>query len=239
VRVLLHRPVEGEIKTVTVGRASVGKWFVTLSCEVEPKPLPPTDKVVGVDLGFKTFAFLSDGGKIARQRWMKRDAKDIARLQRKKERLPKGSDARRQAVHALQHASQRATNRRSDFAHKESRTRVNTYQGIVFEDLDIPDMLWNGNTLLNRNMADVAWGRFVQFTAYKAESAGRRVLHVNPRGTTQECSGCGQVVPKDLSVRVHNGPHCGLKLDRDLNAAKNILSRGLATLALAPRSPGL
>jgi putative transposase len=234
VRINLHRPVEGEIKTVTVQRNTVGNWEVCFSCEVEFVPLLVNCSTVGVDLGLKTFAFLSDGGKIDRQRWMKRDADDIARLQRKKELLPPGSSERHQAVHALQHAYQRATNRRSNFAHQESRKLVDAHQFMVFEDLDIQDMQSQGKTVINRNIADVAWGQFVQFTTYKAEKAGRSLLRVNPRGTTQECSGCGEVVPKDLSVRVHDCPYCGLKIDRDLNAARNILGRGLASVRLRP-----
>lgn len=230
VRVKLHRPIEGEIKTVTIQRDSVGKWYACFSCEVEPKPLPATDQVVGVDLGLKTFAFLSNGVKIKRQRWMKSDAADVARLQRKKERLPIGSAERRRAVRALQHAYQRATNRRTNFAHQESRKLVNSYQFMAFEKLDIQDMQGVGNTVINRSIADVAWGKFVQYTLYKAENAGRAVVLVNPRGTTQECSGCGEIVPKDLSVRVHDCPSCGLKIDRDLNAARNILRRGLASV---------
>ena len=119
VRVNLHRPIEGEIKTVTVQRNSVGKWDVCFSCEVEPKPLLPTHRSVGIDLGLKTFAFLSNGVKIDRQRWMKRDASDIARLQRKKECFSKGSRERAKVVQALNHAYQRATNRRDNFAHQE------------------------------------------------------------------------------------------------------------------------
>lgn len=231
VRANLHRPMEGEIKTVTVQRNTIGKWEVCFSCEVEFEALPVNANVVGVDLGLKTFAFLSNGVRIDRQRWMKRDADDIARLQRKKERLPLGSSERKQAVHALQHAYQRATNRRTNFAHQESRKLVNQYQVIVFEDLDITEMQSQGMKVINRGIADVAWGQFVQFTTYKAEKAGRSLLRVNPRGTTQECSGCGKKVPKDLSVRVHDCPHCGLKIDRDLNAALNILARGLASIA--------
>jgi len=241
VKVNLHRPIEGEIKTVTVQRNSVGKWDVCFSCEVEFKPLPVNTQIVGVDLGLKTFAFLSNGVKIERQRWMERDAKDIARLQRKKEKLPLGSPERKQVVHALQHAYQRSANRRDNFAHQESRKLVNQYQMIVFEDLDITNMQSQGKTVINRGIADVAWGQFVQFTTYKAENAGRSVLLVNPRGTTQTCSGCGQLVPKDLSVRIHDCPHCGLKIDRDLNAALNILGRGLASvgtgLPASHRSP--
>ena len=218
VKIVLHRPVRGEIKTVTI-RRRIGKWYVCFSCEVEPRPLPVSGEMVGIDLGLKTFAVLSNGEQVKRQRWVKQDAADIARLQRKKERLPRGSPERRQAVNALLHAYQRSNNRRHNFAHQESRKLVNRFGLIVFEQLDIQEMQSNGNKVVNRGTADVAWGRFVQLTLYKAEDAGRACVRVNPTGTTQSCSGCGEVVPKDLSVRVHDCPHCGLKIDRDLNAA--------------------
>lgn len=229
IKVLLHRPIEGTIKTVTVQR-SAGKWYVCFSCEVEPEPLPESHEAVGVDLGLKTFATLSNGETIKRERWMKRDAKDIARLQRKKEQYPKGSSQRQKVIKALNHAYQRQANRRNDFAHQESRKMVNQFGLIVFENLNIQDMLSNGHRIINQNIGDVAWGKFVKYSTYKAESAGRAVALINPRGTTQECSACGEVVPKDLSVRVHQCPHCGLKMDRDLNAALNILGRGLASI---------
>ncbi len=139
-------------------------------------------------------------------------------------------------ITALRHAYQRAANRRTDFAHQESRKPVNRFGLIVFEDLDIPDMPANGNHTVNQGIADAAWGQFVQFTTYKAESTGRAVLRVHPGGTTQRCSGCGAVVPKVLSMRVHECPHCGLRLDRDLNAARSILARGLASLGASPES---
>jgi putative transposase len=234
VKVVMHRPIAGTIKTVIIQR-SAGKWYVCFSCEVAPsaQPLPPSPEVVGVDPGLKAFATLSTGEQIKRQRWMKRDAKDIARLQRKKEQHPTGSPERRKVVKALQQAYQRQANRRNNFAHQESRKLVNRFGLIVFEKLDIADMQSNGSKVINRNMADVAWARFVAYSAYKAESAGRAVVQVNPRGTTQMCSGCGEIVPKDLSVRVHDCPHCGLKLDRDLNAAWNILALGLQSIGAA------
>jgi putative transposase len=233
IKVVMHRPVEGTIKTVAVQR-SVGKWYACFSCEVEPQPLPASSEIAGIDLGLKTFAVLSTGEQIKRQRWMKRDEKDIARLQRNKERYPKGSPERRKVVMALNHAYQRANNRRNDFAHQQSRKLVNRFGLIVFEKLDIHTMQGNGNKTVNRGIADVAWGRFVQYSTYKAAGAGRAVVLVNPSGTTQECSGCGEVVPKDLSVRVHDCPCCGLKIDRDLNAALNILGRGLASVGHRP-----
>ncbi len=230
IKIKLHRPISAEIKTLTIQRDSVGNWYACFSCECEPKPLPPTDKVVGVDLGLTTFAYFSHGDKIDRQRWMGRDAKDIARLQRKKEQFPKGSPERRKVVRALQHAYRRAANRRTNFAHQASRKLVNAYQFIAFEKLDIQEMQVNGNKTIARGIADVAWGQFVQFSTYKAEEAGRGVAHVNPRGTTQECSGCGQVVPKTIRDRIHDCPNCGLRLNRDHNAALNILARGLASI---------
>jgi putative transposase len=214
-----------------VQRDAVGNWYACFSCECEVTPLPAVGKVVGVDLGLTTFAYFSDGEKIERQRWMKQDAADIARLQRKKESFVKGSPERRKVLRALNHAYQRATNRRRNFAHQESRKLVNEYQLIAFEKLDIQGMQSNGNKRINRSIADVAWGQFVQCTLYKAANAGRVVVQVNPKGTSQMCSGCHAIVPKDLSVRIHDCPHCGLKLNRDHNAAINILARGLSSLS--------
>lgn len=238
VKIIQHRPIDGKVKSLTIRRDRIGNWYACFSCEVDERPLPPNDKVVGVDLGLTTFAVLSDGNEIKRERWMKRDSKDIARLQRKKDKFEKGSQARKKAVRALQHAYKRQTNRRKNFAHQESRKLVNTYQFIVFEDLNIAGMRSKGSKVINRGIADVAWYQFVQFTMYKAVEAGRGVVLVDPKNTTQICSGCGEFVPKDLSVRKHDCPHCGLKLGRDQNAALNILARGLASLGEGPKNPG-
>jgi putative transposase len=200
--------------------------------------LPVSHAVIGVDLGLTDFATLSNGERIKRQRWMQRDERDIARLHRKKERFAQGSPERRKVIHALCHAYARAANRRRNFAHQASRKLVNRFQFLAFEDLDIQGMQRSkgtrGNKTIRRGIADVAWGQFVQFTAYKAEWAGRGVALVTPKGTTQTCSAPsghpGEMVPKDLSVRIHACPHCGLNLSRDLNAALNILARGLASI---------
>jgi putative transposase len=104
VKIKRHRPLAGACKTLTIRRDGVGNWYACFACVIQPAPLPPIDKVVGVDLGLTTFAALSTGDKIARQRWMPRDERDIARLQRKKEKLAKGTPARRKVVRALCHA---------------------------------------------------------------------------------------------------------------------------------------
>lgn len=239
VQVKLHRQPCGTIKTLTIQRDRLGNWYACFSCDCEPNPLPINDTVVGIDLGLTTFAYFSNGRKIKRQRWMKKDADDIAKLQRKKERFVKGSPERKQVIRALNHAYQRSTNRRNNFAHQESRKLVNEYQFIAFENLDIKDMVASKGSATSddkrytRGIADVAWGQFVQFTVYKAANAGRGVALVNPRGTTQMCSRCHVIVPKGIEMRVHDCPHCGLKLNRDHNAALNILARGLASINAA------
>lgn len=231
VKIKLHRPLIGKCKTLTVCCDHVGNWYACFSCDIEPTPLEPSHRIVGIDLGLSTFAYFSDGTKIDRMRWAKQDEKDIARLQRKKDHSPKDSPERNKIVHALCHAYKRAANRRKNFAHQESRQLVNKYQFIVFEDLSIQKMRVTGNKIIRRGITDVAWDQFVQFTLYKAENAGRTVILVDPKGTTQICSQCGEVVPKGLSVRIHNCPTCGLVIDRDYNAALNILARGLSCIS--------
>ena len=161
---------------------------------------------------------------------MKQDEKDLKCIQRKVSKLAKGSPERCKAIKALNHVHTRIKNRRNNFAHQESRKLANRFGLIVFEDLDIAGMQTNGNKVINRGIADVAWGMILNFSQYKAEDAGRGYLKIYPRGTTQDCSGCGEIVPKGLSVRIHHCPNCGLKIGRDLNAAINILSRGLARI---------
>ena len=243
VKVKLHRELCGTPKTVTVRRSSTGKWFVTFSCECEVQPLPDEQKVVGVDVGLSTFATLSNGEKIGNPRFFKTEQDALAKTQRRLEKEEKGTPQRAKRRKVVARIHERIANRRTDFAHKTSRKLVNTYGVIVFEKLAVVDMMSNhtkvfGNKL-NKSIADVAWIQLAQFTAYKAEDAGRLFLQVDPRNTSKKCSRCGLLVEKNLSVRVHNCPHCGLSLDRDVNAAINILSLGLQRMGSIPGSPHL
>jgi putative transposase len=133
--------------------------------------------------------------------------------------------------------------RRGDFLHQQSRKLVEQYGILVFEDLRIANMtrapkpkldeatgqyLHNGALAkggLNKSILDAGWGQFIQLCSRKAEEAGGKVVCIPPRDTSQECSGCKRIVEKDLDVRWHSCPHCGTELDRDHNAAINILSR--------------
>jgi len=236
VKIKLHRPIEGTIKTLTIRRDAVGNWYACFSCEVEPVPLPPTDRMTGVDAGLTHFATLSTGEHIPNPRFFRQDEKALAKAQRRLSACEEGTPEHRRLIRVVQHIHQRIANRRRDFAHKVSRRLVDEFQFIAFEDLDIQEMQNGNHRAMNKSIADVAWGQLERYTSFKAEEAGRTVVRVDPRGTTQECSGCGEIVHKDLSVRVHHCPRCGLVLDRDENAALNILARGLACVGSIPRS---
>jgi len=231
IKVKLHRELCGKPKTVCVRRSAGNKWYVTISCDCEAVRLPDEPKRVGVDVGLQNFATLSNGDKIANPRFFKREQKALAIAQRRMDKFAKGTPERSKRRLIVSRIHTRIANKRSNFAHQVSRHLVNTYGVIVFEKLAVIDMMANhtkvfGNKL-NKSIADVAWSQLAQFTAYKAEDAGRLFLQVDPRNTSKMCSRCSSLVAKDLGVRVHKCPHCGLKLDRDHNAAINILALGL------------
>ena len=236
VKIRLHRPLEGIVKTLTIRRDSLGNWYAGFSCIVEPKPLPPTDKVVGVDMGLTYFATLSTGERVENPRFFRKSEKSLAKAQRRLSACGKGSPERRKHKRVVQHIHHRIATRRKDFAHKLSRRLVNEFQIIALEKLDIQGMQDGNWRSMNKSISDAAWRQFIQCCSSKAEEAGRTVVQVDPRNTSQMCSGCGQIVTKDLSVRVHECPHCSLVLDRDHNAALNILARGLVCMGSIPRS---
>ena len=230
VHLVLHRPLDLTPKTVTLTRSRTGKWFACLSCETEAHPLPPTSSVVGVDVGLASFATFSNGEQFANPRFYRRDEADLKRVQRKKD-VAKNTqnwpeNTKQKGILARIH--ERITNRRADFAHKQSRALVNIHQVIVFEDLAPLEM--GRSRGMRKSIMDVAWTQFISLTIGKAAEAGRTVILVNPRNTSKMCSSCGELVAKDLSERTHACPYCGLVLDRDVNAAINILHRGLQTL---------
>jgi len=233
VKIRKHRNIEGTVKTLTVRRTATGKWYASFSCEVVPNPLPVTDKVVGIDLGLSSFATLSTGKKIANPRFLKVDTKKLAKAQRRLSKAVKGTPDRKKQHKKVTYIHEKIVNKRKDFAHKLSRRLVNEFQVIVFEKLNIKRMMGNHTKVfghkLNKSIGDVAWNQFTQFTAYKAEGAGRTKVFVDPRNTTRLCSRCGQLIKKTLTDRVHRCP-CGLVLDRDHNASINILRLGMQSL---------
>lgn len=245
IKIKIHRPIEGTIKTTTIKREG-DEWYVVFTCEVEAcKKLPYTDLAIGLDLGLLHFATDSYGQTIENPRYYRRAEQKLKNAQQSLARKKRRSNRRKKAVQKVARAHRKVRRQRQDFLHKESRILVDTFETIVFEDLTPSNMskrpkpkqdetrkyLPNGASKkagLNKSINDAGWGMFVQYTQYKAESAGVVVLKVNPHNTSQICSGCGIKGPhKDLSERTHVCPSCGLVLDRDHNAALNILKRGL------------
>ncbi len=224
VRVTLHRQVTGAIKRVTVIR-DIDQWFVALLVEEAHSVVQSGDGKVGVDMGISNIVALSDGTLIGNPRFLSSSVGRIKSLQRRLSRKKKGSSNREKAKLSLSKSWRKVRRRRDDFAHKLSHQLTQENKVIVFEDLRIANMVKN-NSLASAIM-DSAWGKLRQFTAYKAERRGGRVILVNPSGTSQKCSACGEPVPKELSERVHDCPKCGLVMDRDVNAARNILKAGL------------
>ncbi|MGH8604373.1 MAG: RNA-guided endonuclease InsQ/TnpB family protein [Gammaproteobacteria bacterium] len=224
VKAVVHRPLEGTVKTATVRKSATGKWFVCLSREVESEPLPESDEAVGVDVGLKDIIATSDGGSVPAPKFLRKEEKELARTQRKFSEAPRGGRERAKRRKAVAKVHERIKNKRSNFAHQESRKLVNRYGFIAVEDLSVNRM--NKNHCLAKSIADAAWTDLARKIAYKAANAGREFVKVAPHYTSQDCSCCGyrQVMP--LSVRVYDCPECGLSLDRDVNAAKNILRLG-------------
>ncbi len=226
IRVKLHRPVRGTVKIITLKR-DADRWYVVLSCDLGDVAIPPSvNPAVGIDVGLKSFLSKSDGTEAEpNPRYLKDALPELRRKGRSVARKRKGGKNRRKAVKKLAKVYARVKNLRAEHHHQVASKLVRRYGFIAVESLNIRGML--GNDRLARAISDVAWGNFLLTLKSKAESAGVSVVEVDARGTTQQCSGCSETVLKGLSVRRHDCPHCGLSLDRDENAARNILARGL------------
>lgn len=229
VKIILHRHFVGNPKTACIRRTCTGKWFVIITCECGDEELSNSKNTqIGIDVGLTTFATLSDGESVDNPRFFRMDENALAKARRHLSKAEKSSVNRVMRKKVVSRIYERITNRRHNFAHQESRKIVNKYQFIAVEDLSINRMVKNHH--LAKSIMDAAWSQFSQFLSYKAESAGREFIAVNPAYTSQDCSGCGfrQVMP--LSDRVYKCQNCNLEIGRDLNAALNILARGLASI---------
>lgn len=251
IKIKLHREITGKIKTVTIKREGQ-HWYAVFSCDLEgdnEQRTPYTDDAVGVDLGLYHFAALSGGDIIDNPRYYRQSEAKLIKAQqvlsRKKKRNQQSGckgNRRKKAIQRVAQHHRKIRNQRQDFLHKQSRHLVNTYETIVFEDLEPSKMskapqpkqdeetgkyLPNGASVkagLNKSILDAGWSTFIAMCQSKAECAGVvQVVKVDPFKTSQVCSGCLHEGPhKDLSERVHTCENCGLVLDRDVNAAMNI-----------------
>jgi putative transposase len=218
------RPLQGTPKMVTISQEADG-WYVCFSCEgVAAQPLPPTGRKTGIDVGLKVFLVTADGEAIENPRHYRKAERDLKKAQRRVSRRKKGSKRRKKAVQWLAKKHQKVKRQRRDFHHKTALRLIREYDTIYLEDLHVANMV--RNRYLAKSISDAGWTQFRTILCGKAAYAGRRVIAVPAAYTSQECSGCGTLVRKSLSVRTHICPSCGLVLDRDENAAINIQRAG-------------
>ena len=237
-----------ELRVIKSARRVEAQLVFTTEAE-DPEPVRHPERPVGVDVGINAVVALSDGSMVPGRN---EDWRRTRRLQRRVSRAKKGGHNRRKRVTALAKHRQRQGEARKGWAHEISAGLVKRYDFIAVEDLGIKNMVRSASGTvedpgsnvkakagLNRSIQEQAWGDLIAKIAYKAASAGVRLVAVDPRNTCQACSGCGALVPKALSVRVHHCPDCGLTLDRDVNAARNILRRGLEAHAAGGNHTGV
>lgn len=228
IRVKYHRPLPDNaiIKHAIVKRNGVGKWFVCLMLELpDHEPIEREYNPIGIDMGLKSLLALSDGNLIDNPRWYRNAQAKLRIAQRKLSRRKKGSNRRNKARLEVARLHEHVANQRRHIWHGTTHKLVENYSLIAMEDLTLGFMTRNEHLALSAH--DAALGEFRQLLEYKAEYAGTQVIAVNPYNTSQICSGCGVIVPKDVTVRVHRCVSCGLDIDRDINAARNILQLAL------------
>ena len=230
IKAKIHRPIVGTVKTCTVRRYG-SKWCVCFSCEYEPEPLEPSVAAIGIDVGLNSFMALSNGEFIDNPRFFRRDEKALAKAQRRFEKVKHKhrAKAHRKTKKVVSRIHERICNRRHDFVHQSARKLVNRFGVFAVEKLNVNGMV--KNHCLAKSISDASWSMFRTVLTSKAESAGREVIAVNPAYTSQDCHKCGFRAKKKLSERWHNCPMCGLVLDRDTNAAINILALGQQCVA--------
>jgi putative transposase len=232
--VIMHRPIPDSfiLKTCTIVHKADG-WYCSISIQDETVPEPiPLDEVktaIGIDVGLKDFLTTSEGETVPIQQTYRKTQSHLARQQRKLARKQKGSKRAEKQKNLIARIHQRVGRIRENFHYNTAHQLVRLHDLIAVEDLNIKGL---ARTRLSKSIWDAAWGRFISILEAVAVKRGVRVVKVSPYGTSQECSGCGARVSKTLSIRLHECHKCGLQMDRDLNAALNILDRALNEVGL-------
>jgi len=231
IKIKLHRPLEGEIKQLTIVRKN-DKYYACFCCEVDAprRRFPITGKAVGIDVGITNYVATSDHELIPSIHAYRENLKQLKRLQRKLDKQKKGSKRRKKTAKAIARLHEKIANTRRDMAYKTANKLLSEYDIVVHEDLKIRNMVRNPNLALS--IQDMGWGiLFSTLSAMAQTSATKKVIKVDPRNTSQLCSRCNEMVKKELRERSHSCSTCGLEVDRDINASINILNRGLKLVA--------
>jgi len=227
----MHRPLpdDADIRSCVIRQDGRG-WHVCLQVAVATSEKRSVSTAVGVDLGLKVFAYCSDNVVIPNPRIARKAEKELRLRQRALARCKRGSNRRRKVRARVAKLHSKIADTRNTWLHQQSAALVKRADLIAVEDLKVSNMI--RHPTLARSIADASWSRFVSMLEYKAERAGTHLIRVDPRNTSQKCSGCGELVPKSLAVRTHACPSCDLVIDRDYNASLNILRAGIGAGAL-------
>ena len=228
IRICYHRPLpKGAVLKHVVIKLVNSRWYICLMLEIpeQTRVHQGTGQQVGIDMGLSSLLALSTGELISNPRLFENNLQKIRRLQRHVSRQKKGSHRQKQTYTKISDLHEKITNQRNDSLHKIANQLVKDYDLIAIEDLKLKFMIQNQH--MSRSSHDAGLGELRQLLEYKAEEAGVQVLAVNARNTSQMCSMCGEMVHKGLNVRIHQCPTCGLVLDRDVNAARNVLALAL------------
>lgn len=231
IRIKLHRQIpDGAVMKQVVIKRSAGRWYVCLQLELpDVEHAAHIGPSIGIDVGLHSLLALSDGTLIDNPRWLRAALAKLRVAQRRLSKRKKFGSGWRKAARQVGKLQERVANQRRDFWHKTTADLAKTYGLIAIEDLKLAFMTRNGNLSLSAH--DAALGMFRQMLSYKVENTGSQLIAVNARNTSQACSGCGVIVAKGLNVRTHHCSDCGVELDRDVNAALNILALGLSVRA--------
>ena len=225
INMVIHRPIEGTVKTLSLKRESSGKWFAVFTAEQDEKPFVSNCKEqIGIDLGLKTFATLSNGKKIENPRHLAKWEKLLAKRQKQLSGKKKGSGNRFEAKRKVAVVYEKVQNTRTDFLHKTSTQLVNAYSLIGLEKLQAQEM---AERAYGKQINDAGWSRFANMLTYKAGNAGCQVVFVDAKGTTKTCHVCGNRKDMPLYERTYVCDNCGSVTDRDINASINILHKAL------------
>ncbi|NEP15282.1 MAG: transposase, partial [Symploca sp. SIO2C1] len=229
IKVILHRQIpEGfKIKTVSITKKSE-RYYLTLSLEDKTVPNIKPDinprSITGIDVGLKEFLTTAKGEVVAIPQHYRKAQKRLRVIQKRVSRRQKGGKRRLKAIKQLSRQHKKVADKRKDFHFKTANYLLSKYDVIAHEELNVKGL---SRTRLAKSVLDAGWSSFLSILANKAENAGKLVVSVSARNTSQDCSSCGKKVPKKLHVRWHNCPHCGCRMARDLNAAINIKNRAV------------